>query len=139
MPLLVHPYSRQDTFGHNDVVTEHEPRKIKPGDIYEDCSFHPVLCTFNDGDQIQGISLIDATAPRACSISHCAVTKLSVADVITARTDWPAYLARRKVESSSRLRVVHSSNRGLAGGRSEHPLLPLTVRSERCALGFRLS
>jgi len=53
-------------------VTEDQPGQIKPGDIYEDCSFHPVLCTFNDGDEIQGISLIDATAPRACSIGHSA-------------------------------------------------------------------
>ncbi|TYB56366.1 hypothetical protein FXF51_43845 [Nonomuraea sp. PA05] len=71
---------------------------ISPGDIYEDCAFHPVLCTFNDGDQILGISLIDASMPRACSIGFCAVVKLSIEDVIAARTDWPAYLARRKAE-----------------------------------------
>jgi hypothetical protein len=79
-------------------VTEDQPEEIKPGDIYEDCAFHPVLCTFNDGDEIEGISLIDATAPRACSIGHCGVIKLSISDVIAARADWPAYLARRKFE-----------------------------------------
>lgn len=80
-------------------VTEDRPGEIRPGDIYEDCSFHPVLCTYiDDGDEIGGISLIDATSPRACSLSGCAVTKLSIADVIAARTDWPAYLARRKAE-----------------------------------------
>ncbi|GAA2213056.1 hypothetical protein GCM10009850_085180 [Nonomuraea monospora] len=71
---------------------------ISPGEIYEDCSFHPVLCTSNDGDEIQGISLIDASMPRACSIGFCAVVKLSIDDVIAARTDWPAYLVRRKAE-----------------------------------------
>jgi hypothetical protein len=81
--------------GLNSIVTEDQPGRIKPGDIYEDCSFHPVLCTFADGDEIEGISLIDATTPRACSVGHCGVIKLSVADVIAARADWPAYLARR--------------------------------------------
>lgn len=79
-------------------MTTDQPGPITPGDIYEDCSFHPVLCTVNDGDQIQGISLIDATMPRACSIGFCGVIKLSIDDVIAARTDWPAYLARRKAE-----------------------------------------
>ncbi len=78
-----------------------DPRQtgdIEPGDIYEVCSFHPVLCTFDDEDQILGISLIDASMPRACSIGHCAVIKLSINDVIAARDDWPTYLTRRKAE-----------------------------------------
>jgi len=87
-------------------VTEDQPGEIRPGDIYEDCSFHPVLCTFNDGDQIQGISLIDATAPRACSIGHCAVIKLTIADVLAARADWPTYLARRKAEFEAQSRPL---------------------------------
>lgn len=81
------------------AVTTDQPGEIKPGDIYEDCSFHPVLCThINDGDEIGGISLIDASSPRACSLSGCAVIKLSIVDVIAARADWPAYQARRKEE-----------------------------------------
>jgi hypothetical protein len=80
------------------TMTKDQPGEIRPGDIYEDCSFHPVLCTFNDGDQIQGISLIDATMPRACSIGYCAVIKLCIDDVIAARADWPTYLTRRKNE-----------------------------------------
>jgi len=79
-------------------VTSDHPEPIKPGDIYEDCAFHPVLCTHIDGDEISGISLIDASAPRACSLSHCAVIKLTVSDVIEARADWPAYLNRRRAE-----------------------------------------
>lgn len=81
-----------------ETVTRDQPGEIRPGDIYEDCSFRPALCTLNDGDQIQGISLIDATAPRACSIGHCAVIKLSITDVIAARANWPTYLAHRKAE-----------------------------------------
>ncbi|MEU6716898.1 hypothetical protein ABZ897_36015 [Nonomuraea sp. NPDC046802] len=79
-------------------MTRDWPGRISLGDIYEDCSFHPVLCTFNDGDQIEGISLIDASMPRACSVGFCAVIKLSIDDIIAARIDWPAYLARRKAE-----------------------------------------
>ncbi len=80
-------------------VIKDRPGEIQPGDIYEDCAFHPVLCTYiDDGDEIGGISLIDASAPRACSLSGCGVIKLSIADVVAARADWPAYLARRKAD-----------------------------------------
>ncbi|MEV6139691.1 hypothetical protein AB0L63_27325 [Nocardia sp. NPDC051990] len=89
-------------------MTTDRPGEIRPGDIYEDCHFHPVLCTYiNDGDEIGGISLIDATSPRACSLSHCAVIKLSIDDVIAARADWPAYLARRKAEFESEYSPSH--------------------------------
>jgi hypothetical protein len=79
-------------------VPRNQPGYIRPGDVYEDCAFHPVFCLFNDGDQIHGVSLVDGSAPRACSIGHCAVVKLSVDDVIEARADWPAYQARRRAE-----------------------------------------
>ncbi|MEJ3651490.1 hypothetical protein WEH80_00590 [Actinomycetes bacterium KLBMP 9759] len=80
-------------------MTKDQPGKIRPGDIYEDCAFHPVLCTYiSEDDEIRGISLIDATTPRACSLGHCGVIKLSIADVIAARADWPTYLTRRKAE-----------------------------------------
>lgn len=72
------------------------PDEIAPGDIYEDCAFHPVLCTYNDGDAVQGISLIDATTPRSCSLRHCGVIRLTIQDVVEARADWPAYLERRR-------------------------------------------
>lgn len=77
-----------------------QPGPIRPGDIYEDCSFHPTLCTHvgDDGDHLSGISLIDATGPRGCSLNHCGVIKLTIDDVIAARADWPAYLARRQAE-----------------------------------------
>ena len=83
---------------HNLRVTRDQPDDIKPGDIYEDCAFHPVLCTSVDGDELEGISLIDASMPRACSIGHCGVIKLSVQDALAARTNWPTYLARRQAE-----------------------------------------
>jgi hypothetical protein len=80
------------------TVTIDQSGDINPGDIYEDCAFHPVLCTHNDGGSLMGISLIDATTPRSCDLNHCGVIKLSVADVIAARADWRGYLARRTDE-----------------------------------------
>lgn len=52
--------------------------KIKIGDIYEDCGCHPCLCVKVDGDDIDGISLVDASYPRCCSIHHCAPKKISI-------------------------------------------------------------
>lgn len=77
-------------------MARQDDASIRPGEIYEDCSFHPVLCTSIDGDEIQGISLIDASMPRACSIGFCGVVRLSIEDVIEARSDWVAYAERRK-------------------------------------------
>ena len=52
---------------------------IKPGDIYESCSYHPVLCLGVDykQDEIWGVSLIDGSYPRSCSLLHCGVRKLT--------------------------------------------------------------
>jgi len=58
--------------------------EISPGDIYEDCSYHPVLCVWidEDGDEISGISLIDGSSPRSCSLGHCGVRKLTVQQAV---------------------------------------------------------
>lgn len=53
--------------------------KINRRDIYLDCNNHPVLCTgteFDDG--VEGISLIDGSGPRSCSIKHCAPVKIDL-------------------------------------------------------------
>jgi hypothetical protein len=78
-----------------------QPGDILPGDLYEDCSFHPVLCTHNDGETLNGISLIDGSGPRSCDLRYCGVIKLEISDVIAARADWRGYLARRKREFGS--------------------------------------
>jgi len=98
---------------HNQSVTRDQPGPIEPGDIYEDCSFHPLLCTHvgSDGDHLSGISLIDASGPRGCSLRHCGVIKLSIADVVAARSDWPGYLAGRKAEFEAEQDVVAADDR----------------------------
>jgi hypothetical protein len=56
-------------------------KKIKVGDIYEDCSYHPVLCLESDGFDVAGISLFDHSQPRSCSVKHCGVRKMSAQEV----------------------------------------------------------
>jgi len=57
----------------------HRKLAIKPGDIYESCSCHPVLCLGVDYkiDEIWGVSLIDGGYPQSCSLLHCGIRKLS--------------------------------------------------------------
>lgn len=52
---------------------------LKPGDIYESCNYHPVMCMSVDytQDEIWGISLIDGKWPMSCSLVHCGIRKLS--------------------------------------------------------------
>lgn len=56
--------------------------RLKPGDLFEDCSYHPVLCLGVDykGDEIWGVSLIDGSYPRMCSLLHCGVRRLTAKD-----------------------------------------------------------
>jgi len=52
-----------------------------PGDIYEDGFGHPCLCVEVNLalDEIWGISLIDGSYPRSCSLLHSGIHKLTVA------------------------------------------------------------
>ncbi|HEX7890747.1 MAG TPA: hypothetical protein VF522_15410 [Ramlibacter sp.] len=65
---------------------------LSVGDIYEDCAYHPVLCVSVDYEQddISGISLIDGTHPRSCSLRHCGVRKLTVEEAWEIRRKGPA-------------------------------------------------
>ena len=84
---------------HEHVESSH--RFVKGG-IYEDCAYHPVLCTdVNDeAREIQGISLLDGSIPRSCSIDHCGPEPLG--------TD-AALLIRLNFDSYKRLRVAGKS------------------------------
>jgi hypothetical protein len=61
--------------------------RVKVGEVYEDCSYHPVMCTesvrhawFMDHD-LAGISLLDGSGPRSCSVRHCGVRLMSPEEV----------------------------------------------------------
>lgn len=66
--------------------------KLKPGDIYEDCAFYPVLCMGVDyvEDEIWGISLIDGSQPRSCSLLHCSVRKITPEEAWAIKEKEPA-------------------------------------------------
>jgi hypothetical protein len=61
-----------------------KPGELLPGDLFEDCRFHPCLCiesnTADDPDGVYGILLVDGT-PCGCSVSHCGLRKLTVTEV----------------------------------------------------------
>ena len=73
---------------------------IRPGDVYEDCAFHPVFCVSLDvdDDEITGISLIDGSTPRSCSLQFCGVEQLTLEDVVAIKRDFAAYVAKRQAE-----------------------------------------
>lgn len=52
---------------------------LKPGDFYEDCAYHPCLCIQVSVEEgwIAGVSLVDGSYPRGCSIPGCGVRKLT--------------------------------------------------------------
>ena len=56
---------------------------FRPGDFYEDADYHPCVCVgvSTEGDEIWGISLIDGSQPRACSLTRSGIRKLSIAEV----------------------------------------------------------
>jgi hypothetical protein len=69
-------------------------RDLAVGDLYEDCAYHPVLCTYvsYEDDEIAGISLVDGSAPRGCSLRHCGVRKLDMEEALRLRSDRPREL-----------------------------------------------
>ncbi len=71
------------------------------GLIYEDCAFHPVLCTYvsYEEDELQGISLIDASTPRSCSLQHCGPVPLTVTDAAWIKEHFSRYTEARAAGS----------------------------------------
>jgi len=69
-----------------------EELDVAVGDIFEDSACHPVLCTSVDyeNDDISGISLIDGSYPRSCSLRHSGVRKLTVEEAWEIRREGPA-------------------------------------------------
>jgi hypothetical protein len=89
-------------------ITFSRERLIKVGDVYEDCAYHPVLCTESDykDDNLSGISLFDGSTPRSCSPTHCAprlLTPAEISDKIKHRDEWleaaVAYQVGREVHA----------------------------------------
>ncbi len=62
-----------------------KPGELLPGDLFEDCRYHPCLCIEANSAEhpsgVYGISLVDGT-PSGCSIWHCGLRKLSVEEAV---------------------------------------------------------
>jgi len=75
--------------------------------IYEDCTYHPCLCTQIEGDDIEGISLIDGSVPRNCSLAHCGPMVLTVPEAVSNKGHFQRYIDLRSTleahEAASRL------------------------------------
>ncbi len=67
------------------------PGDIRPGDLFEDCRYHPCLCydVGDGGEALFGISLVDGSTIQ-CSISHCGVRKLTPAEAWRWKSEGPA-------------------------------------------------
>jgi hypothetical protein len=78
--------------------------KLRPVDLYEDCSYHPVLClgvNYRE-DEIWGVSLVDGSIPRSCSLLHCGVKRL---------TPKQAWQLKRNGPVSSKIRAQFPAER----------------------------
>jgi hypothetical protein len=69
----------------------YKPGDIVPGDLFEDCRYHPCVC-YDVGDppadSVFGISLIDGSTWQ-CSIVKCRVRKLTPAEAWRWKSEGP--------------------------------------------------
>lgn len=68
---------------------------IKPGDFYEDSFYHPCICVSVDmeADSLSGISLIDGSFPRSCSLRYSGVRILTLSEVVYWKFQGPKDIA----------------------------------------------
>ena len=73
-----------------------QPPHLNPGDFYEDCRYHPMVCVTlgDDGDELIGISLITGDV-GSCSLNHCGVVKLTAREAIGRRLHWDEFVEER--------------------------------------------
>jgi hypothetical protein len=64
-------------------------RRIRTGEFYEDCRYHPMLCVEadHDNDELVGISLITGDI-GSCSPTYCGVEELTANQAIERRLTW---------------------------------------------------
>ena len=55
---------------------------LKTGDYYEDCAYHPCVCIHVEDGEVCGVSLIDGSYPRSCSVPGCGVRRLSLREAL---------------------------------------------------------
>ena len=72
--------------------------KIKVGEFYEDCAYHPVLCTKINGDNVEGISLVDGSFPRCCSIRNCGPKSISFKTAVRLKKYGPSKSKKEHID-----------------------------------------
>jgi hypothetical protein len=72
-----------------------QPPDLEPGEFYEDCRYHPMVCVSlgTDGDELEGISLVTGDI-GSCSLNHCGVVKLTAAEAIQRRLHWDEFVEK---------------------------------------------
>jgi hypothetical protein len=75
----------------------HERHPFVVGGLYEDCAYHPCLCIEVDEPErgLMGISLIDGSFPRSCSIDHCGPEVITIHEAVLIRVNFEAFEKRR--------------------------------------------
>jgi hypothetical protein len=68
------------------------PGDVRPGDLFEDCRYHPCLC-YDVGDpgsedSVFGISLVDGSTCQ-CSVRRCGLRRLTPAEVWRWKAEGP--------------------------------------------------
>jgi hypothetical protein len=67
------------------------PGDIQPGDVFEDCRYHPCFCydISDDREHVFGVSLVDGSTWQ-CNIFGCGVRKLTPAEAWRWKSEGPA-------------------------------------------------
>ena len=81
-----------------------KPHEFVVGGLHEDCAYHPCLCIGIDEEErgLRGISLIDGSIPRSCSIDHCGPEPITIEDAVLIRLNFETFKQRRMDGSSLR-------------------------------------
>ena len=66
-----------------------DAEEIRSGEFYEDCAYHPCLCTGTEMGTVEGISLVDGSYPRNCGVPQCDVRKLTFEEAVQWRLHGP--------------------------------------------------
>jgi hypothetical protein len=73
-------------------IEAEQPGDLRRGDLFEDCRYHPCLCTEggsqDDPSGVYGISLVDGS-PSGCSIYHCGLRKLTIDEAVQWKYEGP--------------------------------------------------
>jgi len=100
------------SFWAEDIMSK---QRIKPGDFFLDCFDNPCICTRASyvDDTIEGISLIDGSAPRGCSPRHCVVDRISMTKAFQMKADFDEwyYQSGRKTKKQD---VVDANKEAVA-------------------------